>query len=189
MLPHPLTNFEIQKYYQNKRRFNGVYLRNNLPKIKDWTWVINLDEYESIETHWISLYVKGGNGEASNNVVYFNSFRVKHIPKEIKKLIGNRNFTTNVFRLQTYNSLMSGYICTGFMLNGKSLIEYTNLFLQWDVKRMTKLYKTFTKIFLINSNKVKMKKICCIVCGKYRKFKNPKISYIFKENSSFFYYL
>ena len=37
MLPHPLTNFEIQKYYQNKRRFNGVYLRNNLPKIKDWT--------------------------------------------------------------------------------------------------------------------------------------------------------
>ena len=35
MPPHPLTSFEIQKYYQSKPKFNGVYLRNNLPKIKD----------------------------------------------------------------------------------------------------------------------------------------------------------
>ena len=65
MLPHPLTNFEIQKYYQNKPKFNGVYSRKNLPKIKDGTYVINLDEYESIGTHWIALYVNG------NNKIYF----------------------------------------------------------------------------------------------------------------------
>ena len=45
MLPHPLTNFEIQKYYQNKPRFTGVYFRDNLQKIKDWAYIINLDEY------------------------------------------------------------------------------------------------------------------------------------------------
>ena len=55
MSPHPLTNFEIQKYYHNLTRFNGVYSRDNLPKIKDGAYVINLDEYSDIGTHWISL--------------------------------------------------------------------------------------------------------------------------------------
>ena len=55
MLPHLLTNFEIQKHYQNEIRFNGVYLRDNLPKIKDGTYIINLDEYSDIGTHWVSL--------------------------------------------------------------------------------------------------------------------------------------
>ena len=45
MSPHPLTNFEIQKYYQNEPRFTGVYFRDNLQKIKDWPYIINLDEY------------------------------------------------------------------------------------------------------------------------------------------------
>ena len=48
MLPHPLTNFEIEKYYQNEPRFNGVYSRDNLPEIKDGGYVINLDEYSDI---------------------------------------------------------------------------------------------------------------------------------------------
>ena len=52
---HHLTNFEIQKYYQNKPKFNGVYSRNNLPKTKDGAYLINLDEYKSIGTHWIAL--------------------------------------------------------------------------------------------------------------------------------------
>ena len=60
MLPHPLTNFEIQKNYQNEPKFNGVYSRNNLPKMKDELYVINLDEYKSIGTHWIALYMKEG---------------------------------------------------------------------------------------------------------------------------------
>ena len=99
MLPHPLTNFEIEKYYQNDVRlssknepkFNGVYLRNNLPKIKDGAYVINLDDYKSIVTHWIPLYVNN-----NNNVTYFDSFGVKHILKEIKEFIGNKNIITNI---------------------------------------------------------------------------------------------
>ena len=51
MPPHPLTNFEIQKYYQNQIRFNGVYSRYNLPKTKDEVYVINLDEYSDIGAH------------------------------------------------------------------------------------------------------------------------------------------
>ena len=58
---HPLTNFEIQKYYQNEPKFDGVYTRNNLPKIKDGTYVTNLDEYSDIGTHWIVLYAQNNN--------------------------------------------------------------------------------------------------------------------------------
>ena len=59
MPPHPLTNFEIQKYDQNESRFNGVYSRDSLYiKIKDGEYVINLDEYSHIETHWVALYVQ-----------------------------------------------------------------------------------------------------------------------------------
>ena len=59
MLPHPLTNFEIQKYYKNEPRFNSVFSRNNLPKkIKDGAYIINLDEYSNLGTHWIALFCK-----------------------------------------------------------------------------------------------------------------------------------
>ena len=78
MPPHSLTNFEIQKYYQNKPRFNGVYSRNNLSKIKDRAYKTNLNEYKLIGTHWIALYVNG------DNVIYFDSFGVEHIPKQKK---------------------------------------------------------------------------------------------------------
>ena len=61
MPPHPLTNFEIQKYYENELKFNGIYSRNNLIKIKDETYVINIDEYKSIGTHWIALHVNAVN--------------------------------------------------------------------------------------------------------------------------------
>ena len=61
MPPHPLTNFEIQKYYQNEPRFNGVYSRDNLPEIKDGAYVINLDEYSDIGSHWVALYAINNN--------------------------------------------------------------------------------------------------------------------------------
>ena len=78
MPPHTLTNFEIQKFYQNEPRFNGVYSRDNLSnKIKDRVYVINLDEYSDIGTHWIALYA------LNNNDTYFDSFGVEHISKEI----------------------------------------------------------------------------------------------------------
>ena len=77
--PHPLTNFEIQEYYQNEPRFNRVFSRDNLPSSINGAYVINLDEYHDIGTHWVALY-------ANNKIVtYFDSFGVEHIPKEIMK--------------------------------------------------------------------------------------------------------
>ena len=75
MLPHPLTNFEIQKDYDEEPIFNGVYSRNSSLRIQDGTYVINLGEYTSIETHQIALYVNG------DNVTYCDSFGVEYIPK------------------------------------------------------------------------------------------------------------
>ena len=69
MSPHPITNFEMYKYYQMEPKFYGVYSRNNLSKIKDDAYVINLDEYKSIRTHWIALYVTGNIGRASHDAV------------------------------------------------------------------------------------------------------------------------
>ena len=125
MPPHPLTNFEILKYYQNESRFNGVYSRDNLQKIKDEAYMINLDEYSDIGTYWVALYVQ------NNDVTYFDSFGVEHITKEIRTFIGNKNIKTNIFRIQAYDSIMCGYFCIGFidfMLAGKTLTEFTNLF-------------------------------------------------------------
>ena len=126
MPPHLLTNFEVQKYYQNEARFNGAYSRYNLPnKIKDGAYVINLDEYSDNGTHWVALYV------VNKNVNCFDSFVAEHIPKEIKKFInGSLSITTNIFRIQPYDSIMCGYFCIGFinfMFDGKTLTEYTNL--------------------------------------------------------------
>ena len=92
MPPHPLTNFEIQKYDHNQPKFNGVYSRDNLPKIKDGAYVINLDEYSDIGTHQIALYV------LNNDVTYFDSFRVEHIPQEIKAVIDNKNLKDKYFQ-------------------------------------------------------------------------------------------
>ena len=96
--PHPLNNFEIQRYYQNESRFNGVYSRDNLSKIRGGAYIINLDGYSDIGIHWVALYV------SNNDVTYFDSFRVEHIPKEIKKIINrpsspqNKNIKTKYFQ-------------------------------------------------------------------------------------------
>ena len=55
MLLHLLPNFEKQTYYRNEPKFNGICARNNLPKKKDWAYVISLVDYKSIGTHWIAL--------------------------------------------------------------------------------------------------------------------------------------
>ena len=100
MLPHPLTNFEIQRYYQNEPRFNGVYSRDNLTEIKDGVYIRNIDEYSDIGTHWVALYVH------NNDVTYFDSFGVEHILKDIRTF---RSITRNIFRIQAYDSIMCGY--------------------------------------------------------------------------------
>ena len=129
---HPLTNFEIQEYYQNEPRFNGVFSRANLHnKIKNGAYVINLNEYHDIGTHWLALYVN------NKIVTYFDSFGVEHIPKEIIKFIVRKKIITNIYRMQAYDSIMHGYFCIGFinfMFNGKSLTDYTNLFSPNDFK-------------------------------------------------------
>ena len=107
MLLHLLNNFKIQNYYLNKPRFNGVYSRDYLPdEIQDEVNAINLDEYSDIGTHQIALY------PVNNNVTYFDSFGLGHIPKEI-------------------DSVMCGYFCIGFinfMLESKTLTDFPNLF-------------------------------------------------------------
>ena len=147
MLPHPLTNFEIQKYYKNEPRFNGVFSTNNLPKsnfteynfikkIKDEAYIINLDEYENVGPHWIDLFCK------KNQIICFDSSGVEYIPEEIKEFIkefpGNKNIKTNIFRVQEDNSITCGYFCIGFidfMLAVKILTGYTNLFSPHDLKK------------------------------------------------------
>ena len=82
---HPLTNFEIQEYYQNEPRFTRVFSRDNLlNNIKNGAYVINLDEYHDIGTHWVALYVN------NKIVTYFDSFGVEHIPKEIMEFIARK---------------------------------------------------------------------------------------------------
>ena len=126
MPPHPLTNFEIQKYYQNEPRFNGVFSRNNLPKkIKDGAYVINLDEYADVGTHWTALFCN------RNEIVYFDSFGVEHVPEEIKGFAGNEKIIANIFRAQTNDSVMCGYFPIGFIdfiLAGKQLTNFTSFF-------------------------------------------------------------
>ena len=85
---------EIQKCYQNEPRFNGAFSQDNLPKIKDGAYIINLDEYSDIGTHWVALHVN------NNDVTYFDSFGVEHIPKEIKEFVKKKNIETNIFRVQ-----------------------------------------------------------------------------------------
>ena len=148
---HPLTNKEISEYYKNEPRFNGVYSRNNLPnKIKKRAYVINLDEYKNTGTHWVSLFVK------INEAIYFDSFGVEHIPKEINKFINSdttklsslKRIKSNIFRIQAYDSIVCGYFCMEFinyMFKGKTLLDNTNLFSPNDFKKNDRVIKRIFK--------------------------------------------
>ena len=128
-----------------------MYSRNNLPnKIKKGAYVINLDEYENMGTHWVSLFVK------PKYTVYFDSFGVEHIPKEINKFIRskelgsavNNDIKSSIFRIQAYDSIMCGYFCIEFinyMLKGKTLLDYTNLFSPNDFKKNDQIIKRIFK--------------------------------------------
>ena len=96
---------------------------NNLHKIKDGTRYP--ERYKPIGTYWIALYVN------DINVIYFDSFGVKYIPKEMKTFMGNKNITRNFYRIQAQNSTMREQFCivfTDFMLKGKILLDYTDFF-------------------------------------------------------------
>ena len=113
-------------YYHNEPRFDRVDSRDNLPdKIKDGAYVLNLDEYSDIGTHWVALYAN------NKTATYFDRFGVEHIPKEVKKIINNKNIISNIFRIQAYYSVMCRCFCIrfiNFMMKGNSLTDFTNLF-------------------------------------------------------------
>ena len=143
MQPHPLSNFEIEEYFLKNKRFNNVYSRDNLPKtINNGAYIINLDEYADVGTHWVVLYVN------DNEVIYFDSFVVEHIRKEIKRFIGHKNIKTNIFRIQADNSVMCGYFCIGFidfMFAGRSFIDFNSLFSPNDFKKNDKIILAYFK--------------------------------------------
>ena len=80
-----------------------------LKKVKDGSYVINFDEYADVVTHWIALFCN------RNEIVYFNSFGVEHVPEEIKEFFGNKNIKANILRVQANDSVMYGYFCIGFI--------------------------------------------------------------------------
>ena len=135
----------------NELGFNSVYPRNNLPnKIKKGAYAINLDEFENTRTHWVALFVK------PKYMVYFDSFGIEHIPKEINKFINNdttkssaiARIKSNIFRIQAYDSIMCGYFCKEFinyMLKSKTLLDYTNLFSPNDFKKNDQVIKRIFK--------------------------------------------
>ena len=143
MLLHHLTNFEIKRYYQNESRFNCVFSKNNLPKkIKDVAYVINLDEYAHVATHWIALFCN------RNEIVYFDSFGVEHVPEEIKEFVGNKNMIVNIFRVQANDSVICGYFCIeviDFMLAGKKLTDFKNMFSPFDFDKNNHLILSYFK--------------------------------------------
>ena len=120
-----------------------MYSRNNLPnKIKKGAYVINVDEYGNTGTHWVSLFVK------PKYTVYFDSFGIEHIPKEINKFIGNNDIKSNLFRMQAYDLIMCIYFCIEFinyMLKGKALLDYANLFSPNDFKKNDQVIKRIFK--------------------------------------------
>lgn len=117
-------------YFDSDKRFDGVFSRDNLNIFnKDGAYIINLDKYDNIGTHWVAIYLK------NNNVTYFDSFGIEYIPKEITKLINDKSIKSNIFRIQSLNSILCGYFYIGFIeytFNNLGLNEYTKLFLVTD---------------------------------------------------------
>ena len=127
-------------YFKDVKGFNGVFSRNNLPKLKNGAYAINLDHSEHTGIHWVVIYVK------KDEVIYFDSFGVEYIPKEIMKRTGNKNIKTSIFRIQDNNSIMCGCFCILFikyMLNNKTLTDFTNLFIPWDFKKNDLVIKKY----------------------------------------------
>ena len=98
--------------------------------------------YADTGTHWIALFCK------KNEIIYFDSFSVDHIPEEIKEFIGNKNIKANIFQVRANNSVMCGYFCIGFidfMLADKKLTDYTNMFSPYDFDKNDKIILSYFK--------------------------------------------
>ena len=118
VLLHPSNNIEITNYFSCEPRSNSVFSRNNLPRIKDAAYVINLDDKNSKGTHWVSLFID------KSIAVYFDFFGIGYIPQEVLNKIKDKSITHNIFRIQDNESMMCGFYCITFieyMLAGKTL--------------------------------------------------------------------
>ena len=101
------------------------------------TYIVNLDEYKSIGTRSITLYVNDG------SATYFDSFGIEHIPKETKKINDDKNCIRNIFRMQVFELILCGHFCNrfiDFMFKGKSLTDFANLCFHTILRRMKKYF-------------------------------------------------
>ena len=117
-----------------------MYSRNNLTNIKKGAYIINLDHSKNTGTHWVAIFVK------KDEVIYFDSFGVEYISKEIMERIKNKNIKTSIFRIQDNNSIMCCYSCILFieyMLNNKTSTDFTNLFSPWNFKKNDQIIKRY----------------------------------------------
>ena len=146
-LLHALNNIEITNYFNDEPRFNGAFSRNNLPKIKDGAYSINLNDKNSKGTHWVSLLT------GKNLAVYFDSFGIEYLPQEVLNKIKGKSITHNIFKIQNNESTVCGFYCIAFiehMLAGETLLDYTSLFSPTTMKIMTYISVLLNK-FLLNN--------------------------------------
>ena len=137
---YSLNDININNCFNYDPGFNGVFSRNNLPRIKDRAYVVNLDDRNSKGMHEISLFID------RNLVAYFDSFGIEYIPQEVLNKIKDKSITHNIFRIQDNESIMCGFCCITFieyMLAGKTLLEYTNLFSLNDYKKNDKIIRNY----------------------------------------------
>ena len=117
-----------------------IFSRDNLPIMKDEAYVISLDDKQSRGTHWVSLFVY------RNEAVYFDSLEIEYIPQKVLKKIKCKSITRNIFRIQSNVSIISTFI--EYMISGKTLLDYTNLFTLFDYQKNDKtIYKYFQEKF------------------------------------------
>ena len=130
-----LNNIEITNYFKYEPRFNSIFSRNNLPRIKDGAYVIHLDDKNSKGTYWVSVFID------RNKTVYFHSFGIGYFPQEILDKIRDESITHNIFRIQDNESIMCGFYCIAYRRYAyriKICLDYTNLFSWNDCKENAK---------------------------------------------------
>ena len=102
--------------------------------------MVHLDHSKNTGTHWVIAFIK------KDKMIYFDSFGVEYIPKEIMERIRKKNIKTGIFRIQDYNSIMCDYFCILFieyMLNNKTLTDFTNLSSPWSFKKNDDIIKRY----------------------------------------------
>ena len=128
----------LLKYFNDESRFNGVFLRENLSRIKDSAYVINLGDKQSKGTHWVSIFI-----DRNTNVLFdFGIIREEYISQEVLSKIKDKSIAHNIFRIQSDDSITCGFYCITFIehiISGKTLLDYTNLFSPNDYKENDKI--------------------------------------------------